>query len=84
LATVGLLLFVAAAFGGCASDAQNGAVLGGLLGAGTGAVIGHQSDEAWAGAGIGAAAGALGGYLIGNEMDKDPRRSHNNHPQYEY
>lgn len=82
------LLTGACALGGCASDAQNGALIGGLLGAGAGAIVGHQSGEGWAGAGIGAAAGAAGGYIIGNEMDKDPRRSHHHarrsHPRYEY
>jgi hypothetical protein len=65
------LLAVPMLLAGCASDAQNGALIGGLLGAGTGAIIGHQSGEGWAGAGIGAAAGALGGYIVGNEVDKD-------------
>lgn len=74
---------------GCANDAQNGAALGGLLGAGTGAIIGHQSGEGWAGAGIGAAAGALGGYIVGNELDKDRHDrtgliNKSSHPSYAY
>jgi hypothetical protein len=65
------LLSSAAVLGGCRNDAQTGALAGGLLGAGAGAIIGHQSGEALAGAGIGAAVGGVGGYIIGNESDKD-------------
>ena len=39
------------------------------MGAGAGAIIGHQSGHAKEGALIGAAAGAAGGALIGNQMD---------------
>lgn len=67
LASVALL-------GGCETEAQNDAVIGGLLGAGAGAIIGNNSGHhGWGGAGIGAAAGALGGYIIGNEIEKDRR-----------
>ena len=45
------------------------AIIGGLVGAGTGAIIGHQSNRAWEGAGIGAAAGAIGGLLLGDEAE---------------
>ena len=45
-------------------------VLGGLLGAGTGAIIGNQSDNAGAGTAIGAALGALGGGMIGHGMEE--------------
>ena len=48
------------------SKTTQGAVLGGLLGAGTGAIIGNQSDNAGAGTAIGAGLGALSGALIGN------------------
>jgi len=52
---------------GCTST-QKGAGLGGLMGAGAGAIIGHQSGHAKEGALIGAAAGAAGGALIGDQM----------------
>lgn len=52
---------------GCTST-QKGAGLGGLIGAGTGAIIGHQSGHTKEGALIGAAAGAAGGALIGDQM----------------
>ena len=57
------------------SKTTQGAVLGGLLGAGTGAIIGNQSDNAGAGTAIGAGLGALGGGLIGNAMEENSRRT---------
>ncbi len=51
------------------SKTTQGAVLGGLLGAGTGAIIGNQSDNAGAGTAIGAGLGALGGGLIGRALE---------------
>lgn len=53
---------------GC-TGTQKGAGMGGLLGAGAGAIIGHQSGHTAEGALIGGAAGAAGGALIGNAMD---------------
>ncbi len=48
-----------------------GAALGGLLGAGTGAILGNQmGHHAGAGTAIGAGLGALGGGLIGNAMQE--------------
>jgi hypothetical protein len=55
---------------GCETQGQNDALLGGALGAGAGAIIGHQSGHATQGALIGGAAGGAGGYIIGNEQDK--------------
>ncbi|MBI5091847.1 MAG: glycine zipper 2TM domain-containing protein [Candidatus Hydrogenedentes bacterium] len=53
---------------GCeTTPAQNGALQGGVLGAGAGAIIGNQSHHAGEGALIGGAAGALGGALIGEQ-----------------
>lgn len=49
---------------------QKGALAGGVLGAGAGAVIGHQTDHAAEGAVIGGAVGALTGGLIGSQLDK--------------
>jgi uncharacterized protein YcfJ len=57
------------------SKTTQGAVLGGLLGAGTGAIIGNQSDNAGAGTAIGAGLGALGGGLIGNAMEENARQA---------
>ncbi len=53
------------------SKTNQGAVLGGLLGAGTGAIIGNQTHHhAGAGTAIGGALGALGGGLIGHAMEE--------------
>ncbi len=52
------------------SKTNQGAVLGSLLGAGTGAIIGNQTHHAGAGTAIGAALGALGGGLVGHGMEE--------------
>ena len=57
------------------SKTNQGAVLGGLLGAGTGAIIGNQSDHAGAGTAIGAGLGALGGALVGHAMEENSQRT---------
>lgn len=49
---------------------EKGALLGGGLGAGLGAIVGNQSDNTGAGALIGGAGGALAGGLIGRELDR--------------
>ena len=57
------------------SKTNQGAVLGGLLGAGTGAIIGNQTDHAGAGAAIGAGLGALGGGLMGHAMEENSQKA---------
>ena len=57
------------------SKTTQGAVLGGLLGAGTGAIVGNQSDHAGAGTAIGAGLGALGGAAIGHALEESERRA---------
>ena len=57
------------------SKTTQGAVLGGLLGAGTGAIIGNQSDHAGAGTAIGAGLGALGGGLIGHALEENEKKA---------
>ncbi|MBI5094258.1 MAG: glycine zipper 2TM domain-containing protein [Candidatus Hydrogenedentes bacterium] len=65
IASMGLFLV------GCETTrVQNGALIGGALGAGTGAIIGNQSGHAGNGALIGAGAGALAGALIGDQQEK--------------
>src|SRR3954447_21040044 len=68
-ATWGLLLTAAAA--GCASPyrSDQGAVLGGLGGAGVGAIVGNAVGNTGAGAAIGAGVGALSGAAIGGSLD---------------
>ncbi len=60
---VGLIVVVS----GCTTT-QKGAGIGSMIGAGAGAIIGHQSGKTAEGALIGAAAGAAGGALIGDAM----------------
>jgi outer membrane lipoprotein SlyB len=55
---------------GTQNNTASGALIGGALGALTGAVIGGPRNGG-AGALIGAAAGAVGGGLIGNSMDQE-------------
>jgi uncharacterized protein YcfJ len=57
---------------GCATQSgQDGAVLGGLLGAGAGAIIGNQSGDAGEGLLIGAGLGAIAGGLIGDSTERN-------------
>lgn len=58
---------------GCATThtGQHGAVLGGLLGATAGAIIGNQSGDAGEGALIGAALGGIAGAAIGDSQEKN-------------
>jgi uncharacterized protein YcfJ len=74
------LMLVIAAVGvfvvGCETNAQNDALLGGAIGAGAGAIIGHQSGHAAGGALIGGAVGGGTGYVVGNEQDKKQAQSY--------
>jgi hypothetical protein len=56
---------------GCATQAQNGALVGGGVGAGLGAIVGHATGNTAAGAAIGAGVGALAGASIGAEEDRN-------------
>ena len=67
--------------GGGPSSAAKSAGLGGIAGAGLGAIIGHQSGHTAEGAAIGGALGAGGGYVIGNEKDKAQTQSQLNATQ---
>ena len=78
---IGLCLLSVIAISGCESmgtaaqsKTTQGAVLGGLLGAGTGAIIGNQSDHACAGTAIGAGLGALGGALMGHALEEQDKK----------
>jgi len=52
-----------------------GALAGGAIGAGSGAIIGAASHNAGAGALIGGAIGALTGAIVGNAMDQQQRET---------
>lgn len=60
----------------CGPSQKRGAVVGGLVGAGAGALIGEHKDKELEGAGIGAAIGAGVGSLLGGARD-DERGSYN-------
>lgn len=67
---------------GCQSmgeKTKSGALVGGIIGAGAGGIIGHQTGHGGEGAAIGAAVGALSGGLIGNQMDKKAKETNPNH-----
>ncbi|HQE81818.1 MAG TPA: YMGG-like glycine zipper-containing protein [Candidatus Hydrogenedentes bacterium] len=76
LTIIALVTGVAVAFAGCnTTPVQDGAVLGGLLGAGTGAILGNQVGKQGEGALIGAGIGALTGALVGDQIDKAGQRA---------
>jgi hypothetical protein len=61
---------------GCSSmtATDKGALGGGAIGAGTGAIVGHALGSTAAGAVIGGAVGALSGGLIGNQVEKNEQK----------
>lgn len=59
---------------GCATHEGTGAAVGGLLGAGTGAIIGKAAGNTGAGALLGAGVGALTGAAVGNAEDRKEHR----------
>ncbi len=65
------LLFSGSSF--AQTGQQRGTVIGGLAGAGLGAIIGDNSDEAGVGAAIGGVVGAVAGNVLGNANDRDAR-----------
>ena len=56
---------------GCQSDAQTGAVLGSLAGAGIGQIAGRSTESTL----IGAAVGGTAGYMLGNESERKKTRA---------
>jgi hypothetical protein len=62
---------------GCSSmsNTEKGVGVGGALGAGTGAIIGHATGHTGAGALIGAGVGALSGGLVGHAIDKSEEKT---------
>lgn len=61
---------------GCqTTPTQDGMVVGGILGSGLGAIVGHQSGKQGEGALIGAGLGMLTGALIGDQVDEQRNRA---------
>ena len=78
--TLGLALFCTS----CGPSAKRGAVLGGLIGAGAGTIIGHQSGRPHEGAAIGGAVGAGAGGLLGGARDDERRADDRRHYDRRY
>lgn len=68
--TIVAVLAASVAVGCNTTPTQQGAIAGGAVGAGAGAIIGNQSGKSGEGALIGAGVGALGGALIGDQVDE--------------
>lgn len=80
---LGLCLMLGACASGPLSGRETGALAGGALGAGGGALIGKHvmHGKTAQGAAIGGAAGALGGWIIGDQVDAS-RGSSNDYDRY--
>ncbi len=75
--TLGCGLLIVLTVGCETTPVQQGALMGGALGAGAGAIIGNQSHgRGGEGALIGAAAGALTGALVGDQVEKSRQRGY--------
>jgi len=61
---------------------KSGALIGGIVGAGAGGIIGHQSGHGGEGAAIGAAVGAISGGLIGNQIGKSDQKAQAANPSH--
>jgi Glycine zipper len=76
LNSVAACAFLFCAATGCQSYyADRGTAIGGLGGAGVGALVGHSIGHTGAGALVGAGVGALTGNAIGTKMDDDEART---------
>ena len=63
-------------FGACnTTPVQDGAIVGGAIGAASGAILGHQFGKQGEGALIGAGVGALTGALIEDQVDSGSNRA---------
>src|SRR5262245_33341275 len=77
LKRLGLIAVATVAIGGCASPyaADRGALVGGLTGAGAGAIVGNAVGSTGGGALVGAGLGAIAGNMIGAGMDEADARN---------
>lgn len=69
-----ILLILMTPMIGCATHEGTGAAVGGLMGAGAGAIVGKAAGNTGAGALLGAGVGALAGAAVGNAEDKKEHR----------
>jgi hypothetical protein len=88
MAAAGIALVGALALAGCSgqplSTREKGTIGGGVLGAGTGAIIGAAVGAPGAGAAIGGALGAGTGYVIGNALQNQEVTSRQQQGQINY
>ena len=88
MAVAALVLSAAFALAGCTgqplSTREKGTLGGGVLGAGTGAIIGAAVGHPGAGAAIGGALGAGTGYVVGNAMQNQEVTSQQQQGQMQY
>ena len=68
-----LSALIVIAVASCGSGAKKGAVIGGAVGAGAGAVIGNQGNRTGTGAIVGGAVGAAAGAIIGDYMERQKK-----------
>jgi hypothetical protein len=74
--SIGTAVLTCLALSGCAAThADRGATVGGLGGAGLGALIGEASGHGVEGALLGGAAGMLTGAVVGDSIDRDNARA---------
>ena len=66
ISLVVVMSFAVLCVGGCGSDKQNKALIGGAIGAGVGQAVGRDTEATLIGAGVGAGAG----YLLGKDESK--------------
>ncbi|HSR57862.1 MAG TPA: glycine zipper domain-containing protein, partial [Candidatus Binataceae bacterium] len=74
-------VLLAACSGQPLSTREKGTIFGGVLGAGSGAIIGSAVGAPGAGAAIGGALGAGTGYVVGNAMQNNETAIRHNQSQ---
>jgi osmotically inducible lipoprotein OsmB len=88
MAVAAMALLGALALAGCSgeplSTREKGTIGGGVLGAGTGAIIGAAVGAPGAGAAIGGALGAGTGYVVGNALQNQEITSRQQQGQINY
>ena len=88
MAVAALVMGAASALAGCTgqplSTREKGTLGGGVLGAGTGAIIGAAVGHPGAGAAIGGVLGAGTGYVVGNAMQNQEVTSQQQQGQMQY
>jgi outer membrane protein with glycine zipper len=88
MAAVAIALVGAFALAGCSgqplSTREKGTIGGGVIGAGTGAIIGAAVGAPGAGAAIGGALGAGTGYVVGNALQNQEITSQQQQGQINY